>query len=533
MKKIFFVFCITLIMCFNVSFASEISLSDTEILLNGIDISNENEEGIIHSNQMNNGSSEDIGKEANIKIDNIITITKPGEYTFRGELLNGQIAVDANKIEGEVRIILDNASITNENAPAIFIYSKDIENDKCKIIIETTKDSINTVTGGKIKQSVIDIKNQDEILYNVEKDYDDERKYYERYKYDGAISSDISITFNGEGILNVNGIGKEGIEGKMHITVDGGTLIIKSIDDAINAAADGKSIITINAGTVIAFLTKEAEEGDGIDSNGSIVINGGKVYSFACPGADSGLDADKGTTINGGEVISTGSMNDTVNFAGGVNSARAIFSVNPNEIVCVVDEKDNIVFAMKTDRRIQNFLYTSKNLTKDNTYTVLTNAEIEGNIDEWGIYTNISSCDITNATKNEFSNMKFPGFNREFNNNQIFIENKDLKTVGIILLIISIILLVVISIIDIKNKDSKMKTINLIFGILIGANLSLGIYFLINTNVTSMYPQRNNMQFPNMQNGNMVQENFENIRGEMKNFEGGKPNMRTQKGNNI
>ena len=100
-KNVFLVLCITLLMCFNVCFASEISLSDDEILLNGIAISNENADGIIYSNEMNNGSSEDIAKDTNIKIDDVITIIKSGEYIFSGSLSNGQIAVDANKSDGE------------------------------------------------------------------------------------------------------------------------------------------------------------------------------------------------------------------------------------------------------------------------------------------------------------------------------------------------------------------------------------------------------------------------------------------------
>lgn len=525
MKKnsMFFIMTLLIIMSFNICFGAEISLSDDSILLNGAEITNENLEGIVYSNEMNNGSSEDLAKEANIKIDNVITITKAGEYTFTGSLSNGQIAVNANEINGEVKIILNNVSITSNDAPAIFIYSKDIQNDKCKVTIETAKGSENTVVGGRIKQSVLDFTKQDEILYSIEKNYDDDGTYYERYKYDGAISSDISFSFDGEGILNVYGNGKEGIEGKMHITVNGGMIIIKSVDDAINAAADGKSIITVNDGMVVAFLTDEAEEGDGIDSNGTIVINGGKVYSFACPGADSGLDADGGTTINGGEVISTGSMNDTVKFGEGVNYARASFNnINAGEIICVADEKENIIFVMETDRVIKNFLYTSNKLENGKEYAVYTNANIEGTKDEWNIYTNITSKDTSNATKNDFNEMRGPGFmGGNFNNMS---ASKDLKTPGIILLFIAIVSLIIVIIINIKNKneDMKIRIINLVLGIIIGATLSLGIYFfVINNNI-----QRNSgmREFPyERPTGNMGEMDFQNKRGETKNFEGNLP----------
>lgn len=520
-KSIIFILALVFVMTFNVCFGADITLSDENILLNGVEITNENEDGIIYSNEMDNGGVEEIAKEANIKIDDIITITKAGEYKFTGSLSNGQIAVNANEINGEVKIILDNAKITSKDAPAIFIYSKDINNEKCKVTIETTKGSENEVAGGKIKQSVLDFKNQDEILYNVEKNYDDDGTYFERYKYDGAISSDISLTFDGEGLLNVYGNKKEGIEGKMHITVNGGTVIIRSVDDAINAAADGKSIITVNEGMVVAFLTEEAEEGDGIDSNGSIVINGGTVYSFACPGADSGLDADLGTTINAGRVISTGSMNDSVTFGKDINYARASFNVNLGDIICVADEEDNIVFAMKADRRMQNFLYTSNELKQDEKYIVYTNASIEGDLDEWNIYKNITSSDVTNATKNEFNNVRGPGNMGDFNNIRM---GGNLETVGIILTIIGALLAIVVIVVNLKSKNetSKIRIINLILGILLGATLTLGIYFLVSNNRFSFVPDMGNMQFERPM-GNMGEMDFKDKRDEMKNFEGNRP----------
>ena len=286
---------VLIISCFSISFASEIVLSDESISINGKVLSGEIVDGIILTDTTYNGSDGEKALEENIAIKNVITITEDGEYIFSGILSDGQIAVDANKINGEVKIVLDNVNIKTENAPAIFIFSKELDNDKCKVTISTTQNSVNEISGGKIKIGVEEIKNQEDILYYIEKSYDDDGTYYERYKYDGAISSDISITFDGDGTLNINGNAKEGIESKRNITIENGTYVIKSVDDAINGCGDGKSVITINGGKVIAFLTDEAEEGDGIDSNGYLYINGGAVDAFACPGSESGLDSDLGT----------------------------------------------------------------------------------------------------------------------------------------------------------------------------------------------------------------------------------------------
>lgn len=497
-NKNFFVILFILMISCSSSFASEISLNDNEILLNGEVLANGNVEGIVYSKITNNGSNDENGKKENIEIENIITITKSGEYIFTGSLSDGQIAIDANEIIGDVKIILNNVNITCDNAPAIFIYSKDIKNDNCKVTISSKKESTNIISGGKIKSDVQGWTDQNAVLYYIEKSYDDNNKYYERYKYDGAISSDISLTFDGEGILKVVSKKKEGIESKMNITINGGTLLINSVDDAINAAADNESIITINDGFIVAYLDEEAEEGDGIDSNGSIEINGGVIYCFACPGSDSGLDADNGTYINGGTVFSIGTMNDVVTFANEINGVKATF--NPNlvlgDIVCVADEEGKVIFAYKADREIGNIVYTSSELEKNKKYKVYSNAKIDGVTDEWGIFTNISSSDLNNAKENTFNEMQRPNFIVEKN----LKENKYKVIWASLSLTFSVVLFIILLLIDINDKNSnpKLKIINLIFGILIGIFLAFGIINLVENDITIPQEDRRQMKIENV-----------------------------------
>ena len=60
-------------------------------------------------------------------------------------------------------------------------------------------------------------------------------------------------------------------------------------------------------------VTGATGEGDGIDSNGWLVINGGTVIAEACGfSGDAGIDSDMGIHINGGTVIATGNMLDRI-----------------------------------------------------------------------------------------------------------------------------------------------------------------------------------------------------------------------------
>ena len=106
----------------------------------------------------------------------------------------------------------------------------------------------------------------------------------------------------------------EGLDSELHLTINGGDIRITSGDDGINTNEDGVSVTTINGGTLTVNVTGGmAGEGDGIDSNGWLVINGGTVIAAACAtSADSGLDSDMGIYLNGGTVIASGSMLDEI-----------------------------------------------------------------------------------------------------------------------------------------------------------------------------------------------------------------------------
>lgn len=394
-----------------------ISLSDEKITVNGEEITQNSSEDVYLTNTMNNGGTSSDATSANIEISNIINITKAGTYEFTGTLSDGQISVNSNDIDGEVIIILNNVTLTCENAPAIFIYNKENNSTTCNITIKTASETTNTITGGKIKQSVKDWEDQSEILYYIDKDYDDEGSYYERYKYDGVISSDISLTFEGEGTLIVTSTQKEGIESKRDITINSGNYIINAMDDGINACTDGESVITINGGTVLVNVLSEAEEGDGIDSNGYIYINGGKVFAFASETSqDNGLDSDEGTYINGGYVVATGNMAEVVDSESKQNYIQMNFNnkVSANTLITITDQEQNSIVAFISDRSYSILTISTPDLT-DEEFLVYEGGTIEGT-SENGLYTQITS--YTAGTQKQYSEVtEQAGMPMNFQNN--------------------------------------------------------------------------------------------------------------------
>ena len=122
----------------------------------------------------------------------------------------------------------------------------------------------------------------------------------------------MSMSIKGEtkasGVLNIIA-DNEGLETGKHLLIESGKINIASQNDGINSNEDGGSVTLIKGGT-ITVNSGLGTEGDGIDSNGYLIINGGTVISAAKPQSDSGMDADLGVIINGGTAVAVGSSMD-------------------------------------------------------------------------------------------------------------------------------------------------------------------------------------------------------------------------------
>ena len=174
-------------------------------------------------------------------------------------------------------------------------------------------------TENKIQGSYVErIYKPDSVILNEDKTAVEDAK--KLHKYDGAFYSKMSMNINGgeknTGVLNLYAE-NEGLDSELHMTINGGNINIYSGNDGINTNEDGISVTTINGGVLRIQVTGETGEGDGIDSNGWLVINGGTVIAAACSNsADAGIDSDMGIHVNGGTVIATGHMLDRIEEGG-------------------------------------------------------------------------------------------------------------------------------------------------------------------------------------------------------------------------
>ena len=238
----------------------------------------------------------------------VVNITAPGAYRLSGKLSAGQIRIDLGDDAFEdpgaiAEIILSDADITCTVAPAIlFLNTYECDGNWSA---DTATPEVDTSTAGA--NLILEGKNTVSGSYvaKIFKDKDGEKKLW---KQDGAIYSYMSMNVFGPGALELNAA-NEGLDTELHLTINGGDIVINSGNDGINTNEDGVSVTTINGGSLTIFAGLGVE-GDGIDSNGYLVINGGNVISSAKPAADAGLDSDLGSYIHGGTVIAMGSTMD-------------------------------------------------------------------------------------------------------------------------------------------------------------------------------------------------------------------------------
>ena len=369
--------------------AVEIRLSDEGILVDGRVASTNESSAVYTANDIvyyeagkdftyGEGTEADAHTAREAAEHTVVHITKAGTYRLSGKLSKGQIAIDLGKKADDdpsavVKLILNGADITCTVAPAVIFYNvyecgnknnpqRDVDTSRAGANVILADGTENNISGSYVAR----IYKPDSVELNEDGTQVKDAK--KLHKYDAAFYSKMTMNISGGGTLNITAE-NEGLDSEMHLTISGGNINIRSGNDGINTNEDGVSVTTISGGCVNILVTGETGEGDGIDSNGWLVIKGGTVYAAACgTSMDSGIDSDMGIHITGGTVIATGSMLDRIEEGG---QRYAVFSVNGKQsgkqTLAVKDENGKTVMEYCPQNDWQILVCSSADLGSNST----------------------------------------------------------------------------------------------------------------------------------------------------------------------
>jgi hypothetical protein len=200
---------------------------------------------------------------------------------------------------------------------------------------------------------------------------------------------------NGEFTLTSTTDGGEGLESKSILTINGGSLVINTYDDCINASNN----ITINGGQIYCRATNN----DGIDSNGTITITGGTIIAIGASSPECGIDCDNNTfKITGGTIFTMGgSTSSPTSSACTQRVVKYTATVSASALLTVTDSNGNHVMSFKnplTSSGSQVMLISSPKFMSGTTYKIYTGGSVTGGEIFQGLTTNGSYTAGTQST---------------------------------------------------------------------------------------------------------------------------------------
>lgn len=193
-----------------------------------------------------------------------ISITAAGVYVLKGSAKDVTVTVEAGD-EDKVQIVLDGVSLTNADAPAIYVKNAD------KVFVTTT-DSKNSlsVTGTFTADGET---NTDAVIFSKD-----------------------DLVLNGKGTLTVNST-QNGITSKDELKITGGTYSVTASADAFEA----NDSVAISDGNITVKTDKDGihVENSDDDSKGSFYMGGGSLNITA---GDDGIHATTVAQFDGGTI---------------------------------------------------------------------------------------------------------------------------------------------------------------------------------------------------------------------------------------
>ena len=247
----------------------------------------------------------------NVELNDSYEINKGGVYNLSGEIQNGQIYIDT---KDNVKLVLNNVRITNNNGPAIMVENADL------VYIELKENSINYLTDG--------------TNYTLD----------ENEEPNATIFSKDNLVIDGLGKLIIKANYKDAIASKDNLKIVDGIFEIESKDDAIR----GKDSLVIEDGefNIVAGGDAIKTTNDTDEFLGYIIIKNGNYNLIS---ENDGIQAETDILIENGTFdIETGggsenSSSNNDNWGMWRNSHQQMYTNTDTESAKAIKATNNII----------------------------------------------------------------------------------------------------------------------------------------------------------------------------------------------
>ncbi len=207
---------------------------------------------------------------------------------------------------------------------------------------------------------------------------------------DDGIHADTAAAINGGNILIEKSY--EGVEGSS-VTINGGTLNVNASDDGINAAGGndlssmgnrpGQNSFTQNSDIYIKITGGKItinSEGDGIDSNTNIIVEGGETYVNGPQNdGNAAFDYDGSATVSGGILAASGSSGMAQGFSESSAQCSILYNLSGShsagDKITLTDASGNVIVSFSPSKQYSSVIVTSPELKKDGTYKLTAGSE--------------------------------------------------------------------------------------------------------------------------------------------------------------
>ena len=175
-----------------------------------------------------------------------------------------------------------------------------------------------------------------------------------------------------------DGVSPEGIEAKNNMYITGGTIVLNTTDDCLNAS----EAIYISGGYIYAYASQNDAIDAGSDENqGGFYISGGVIVAMGAGAPEGGLDCNSNSRFlyTGGLIIAMGGSNNVPQASGTTAYTVSAGSVSAGTTYALIqDGKVTLAFKVPSGYRYgSNVLLGSGDLTQGSA-TLISGGTVEG-----------------------------------------------------------------------------------------------------------------------------------------------------------